>query len=76
MVWLVLAVSLLFLPIADNEGCMECNVTVFELRYQDQAISEYDTKEECESALEDIEAQTPPFSKLECVETWVLRNEA
>ena len=75
MVWLVLAVPLLFLPVAENSGCLECNVTVFELRYQDEAISEYDTEDECESAREDIDPQTPPFSKLECVETWIQRYE-
>lgn len=72
MPWLLAAMLIL---VAENGGCLECNVTVFELRYQDEAISEYDTADECESALEDIDSQTPPFTKLECVETWVQRYE-
>lgn len=73
MHWLLGLLLLVAEP--ENQGCLECNVTVFELRYQGDTLSDYDTIEECEGAMEDIEPQTPPFTKLECVETWIQRYE-
>ena len=71
MVQLVLAASLLFLPIAENEDCIACNVSVWELRYGKELIHEFEKKEHCEAIRSS--ASAPPG--LECVEVWVQRYE-
>ena len=62
---------------AENGNCVECNVTIWELRYQGATVSAGDmtTEEECLALMEEIDTQTPGFS-LECVEIWVQREKS
>jgi hypothetical protein len=62
-----------------QENCMaDCTGTGWTLYLNDQALTCPEgamTEEECEQAWRDVEPQTPPFSRLVCVETDVKREE-
>ena len=69
MAWLALAVPLLFLPVAENEGCIECNVSVWDLRLGGKSLYEFDTEDDCERAKKVGDG----LAGLECVEVWIQR---
>lgn len=70
--WAVVPVSA-----AENEGCMECNVTEWQLRLNgDTIIAGMPSEEDCLDELEDLEPQTPPFSDLKCVEVLISEHDA
>ena len=59
------------------DPCMiDCTGTIWELHYQGHVVSFGDMdQQQCEDLKAEIEAQTEPFTDLECVEVDVAREE-
>jgi hypothetical protein len=56
----------------------DCTGTAFELRINGiPVVTDRDmTEDECNSAAEDIDPQTPPFTEIQCVEVSVARENS
>lgn len=65
----------------ENSGCLECNVIIWQLRYNHMGdiftinVGDLETEEECAELIESIDPQTPGFSELSCVPVWVQREK-
>jgi hypothetical protein len=65
----------------ENGGCLECNVTLWELRLlpQNVTISSGDmfVEAECQDLKSEIERQVDqPFTELVCVQVWAQRERS
>lgn len=64
---------------AENAGCLECNVTIWELRLMPQNVTvsfaDMFEKAECEALKAEIQEQLKPFTELVCIEVWAQREK-
>lgn len=73
-VWLVATIA--HADEGDPGLCWPCTKTVYQLQVNGVPVSVNDMSEfECEALKEEVEAQTPPFSVVQCVEVWVTRYD-
>lgn len=57
--------------------CVECNATAWELQINGETIIEdIETEGECIALRDQLDPQSPAFTRLECVEVGVIRHDA